>query len=126
MILTAAALLALTAAPPKPTKELLDKGKLSFTTNCVACHGDKGDGTGPAAVALNPKPRNYAKDPFKQGDKPEDIFKTLQTGVPNTPMVSFGHLPEEERWALVYWVLELKKAGAPAGAAPAPAPGPKK
>jgi mono/diheme cytochrome c family protein len=121
MVITAVALLALAGAPPKPTKELLDKGKTSFTTNCMACHGEKGHGDGPAAVALNPKPRNYTTDPFKQGDKPEDVFKTLQTGVPNTPMVGFGHLPEEERWALAFWVLELKKAGAPAAAAPAPA-----
>ena len=122
MILTAATLLALAGAPPKPTQELLDKGKTSFTTNCMACHGEKGHGDGPAAVALNPKPRNYTTDTFKQGDKPEDIFKTLQTGVPNTPMVGFGHLPEEERWALAYWVLELKGAGAPAPAAAAAPP----
>jgi len=138
MILTVASMLVLAGAPPPKTQALLDKGKASFTTNCVACHGEKGDGTGPAAVALNPKPRNYAKDPFKQGDKVEDIFKTLQTGVPGTPMVGFGHLPEEERWALAYWVLELKAAGGggaakapdakPADAKPAPAakPAPKK
>jgi mono/diheme cytochrome c family protein len=117
MILTAVALLALTGAPPKPTKELLDKGKTSFTTNCAACHGEKGAGDGPAAVALNPKPRNYAKDPFKQGDKPEEVFKTLQTGVPNTPMVGFGHLPDAVRWPLVNWELEHNKGGAPAAAA---------
>jgi len=105
------------AAPPAKSKELLDKGQKSFMTNCMACHGEKGAGDGPGAVALNPKPRNYAKDPFKQGDKPEDIFKTLSTGVPNTAMVGFGHLSEEERWALVYWVLELKGAGSPAPAA---------
>jgi mono/diheme cytochrome c family protein len=99
--------LTLTAAPAK-SQALLDKGKQSFMTNCMACHGEKGAGDGPGAAALNPKPRNYAKDPFKQGDKPEEVFNTLTKGVPNTPMVAFAHIPEEERWALVYWVLELK------------------
>ncbi len=121
MILTVAAVVMLGAAPAS-SKALLDKGKASFATNCAACHGDKGHGDGPAAVALNPKPRNYSVDPFKQGDKVEDVFKTLGTGVPNTAMVSFGHLPEEERWALAYWVLELKKSGA----APDAGAGPKK
>lgn len=118
--------LAVFAAAPKPTPELLAKGKASFAINCVACHGEKGRGDGVAAAALNPKPRNYATDSFKQGETPDDLFKTMQTGVPNTPMVGFGHLPEEDRWALVFWVLELKKAGAPpdAGAPPAPAPAP--
>jgi len=98
------------AAAPKPTPQLLEKGKASFTTNCAACHGDKGLGDGPAAVALNPKPRNYTTDKFKNGEAPEDIFKTLAQGLPNTAMVAFAHLPEEERWALAYWVVELKKA----------------
>jgi mono/diheme cytochrome c family protein len=107
----AAIIVLFAAAPPAKTKEVLDKGRTSFMTNCMACHGEKGAGDGPGAAALNPKPRNYAKDPFKQGDKLEDIFATLGKGVPNTPMVAFGHLPEDERWALAYWVLELKGPG---------------
>ena len=35
------------------------KGKESFTMYCVACHGEKGDGNGPAGAALNPKPGNF-------------------------------------------------------------------
>ena len=55
------------AAPPPQSPELLAKGKSAFTVNCVPCHGEKGDGTGPAAAALEPKPRNFAKDEFKKG-----------------------------------------------------------
>ena len=109
------------AGAPAKDQALLDKGKAAFAINCVPCHGEKGDGTGPAAVALNPKPRNFAKDPFKQGEKVEDVFKTLAEGVKGTPMVGFGHLPEADRWALAYWVLDLKGAGKPA-AAPAADP----
>ena len=109
------------AQPAKVDQALLDKGKAVFGINCTACHGEKGDGNGPAAAALNPKPRNYTTDPFKQGDSPEAVFKTITTGVTGTPMVAFGHLSEDDRWALTYWVLELRKAGKPAAAA-APAP----
>ncbi len=97
------------AAPPAATPELLEKGKTSYTTNCLTCHGDKGDGMGPAGQYLNPKPRNFATDKFKQGDKPEQIFKTLNKGLPGTSMVSFAHLPEDERWGLVHYVLSLRK-----------------
>lgn len=97
------------AAPPKSTPELLAKGKTSFATNCVPCHGEKGDGAGPAAAALNPKPRNFGEK-FKNGDKPEQVFKTLGEGLQGTAMVAFAHLPEEERWALVYHLGELRKA----------------
>ncbi len=103
---------AFSAAPPS-TKELLEKGKAAFTINCVACHGPKGAGDGAAAVALNPKPRNYATDVFKNGDKVENVFKTLAEGIKDTAMVSFAHLPEQDRWALAYYVLELRAAGKP-------------
>ena len=109
--LTAA--LALAAAPP-PSKELTEKGKAVFAINCQACHGPKGAGDGPAAVALNPKPRNYATDTFKNGDKVENVFKTVSEGIKDTAMVSFAHLPEQDRWALAYFVLELRAAGKPA------------
>lgn len=113
------------AAPPAKDQALLDKGKAAFTTNCAACHGEKGDGTGPAAAALNPKPRNFLVEPLKQGEKVEDLFKTVSEGVKGTAMVAFNYLPEADRWALAYWVLELRSAGKPA-AAPAPAPAGKK
>lgn len=100
------------AAGPEVTPALLEKGKASFATNCVPCHGEKGDGTGVAAAALNPKPRNFNTEPFKNGNKPENVFQTLTTGLPGTVMVSFAHLPEEERWALTHYVVDtfVKKA----------------
>lgn len=97
-------------APPKKTSELVAKGKASYEVNCASCHGDKGLGDGVAAAALEPKPRNLVADKFKQGSKPEQVFATLAKGVDGTTMVPFGHLPEDERWALAYYVLELRGA----------------
>lgn len=99
------------AQPPAVTPELLAKGKSSFTMFCAPCHGEKGVGDGPGAAALNPKPRNFAKEAFKQGETPEQIFKTLSTGIPNTAMVAFAHVPEADRWALAFHVLSLKYPG---------------
>jgi len=98
-----------------PSPEQLEKGKGLFTVNCVPCHGEKGDGSGPAAVALNPKPRNFAKEPFKQGTKPDEVFKSISTGVKDTPMVGFAHLSEEDRWALTHWVLTMVPQSGKAG-----------
>ncbi len=106
-IAAAALLFALTAragAPPKKTTELIDKGRTSFQTNCSACHGPKGEGDGAAAAALDPKPRNLATTSLK----PTKVFETLGKGVPGTAMVAFTHLPEDERWALSYYVADLK------------------
>lgn len=98
------------AKAPTSTPALLEKGKTSFTTNCATCHGDKGDGNGPAGQYMTPKPRDYSKDKFKKGDKVEQIFATVTSGLPGTSMVGFGHLSEEERWALAYYVKQLQKA----------------
>jgi high-affinity iron transporter len=96
--------------PPKPTPALLERGKTLYASNCLGCHGAKGDGKGPAGAYLLPKPRNFTAEPFKKGNKPEEVFQTLSTGIPASTMVSFGKLPEQERWALVYYVLDFQKA----------------
>ncbi|HYO65039.1 MAG TPA: cytochrome c [Archangium sp.] len=99
------------AETPKATPELLAKGKTAYTTNCQSCHGEKGEGNGPAGTYLVPKPRNFVAETFKKGSKPEEIFKTLTTGIPGSTMVPFAHLPEQDRWALTHYVLELQKQG---------------
>ena len=96
------------AGAMKQTPELLKKGETSYKTNCTICHGDKGDGNGVAGAALSPKPRNFATDKFKAGTKPEQIFNTVTKGLPGTAMASFGHLSEEERWGLTYYVLKFR------------------
>lgn len=97
------------AAAPKSSPALLAKGKAAFTTNCALCHGEKGDGNGPAGMALNPKPRNFAKDNFKAGTKVDQVFNTITKGLPGTLMTAYGHISEEERWALAYYVLSFRK-----------------
>jgi mono/diheme cytochrome c family protein len=110
----AAALLATAARagePPKKTQALLDQGKASFERNCATCHGPKGEGDGIVAAALNPKPRNFVTEPFKNGTQVGQVFETLATGVKGSGMVAFTYLPEEERWALAYYVLFLRAGG---------------
>ena len=95
------------SAAPKSTPELMEKGKQAFAVNCVSCHGELGDGKGPAGEAV--KARNFTQDKFKAGTKPEQVFKTIANGLPGTSMAGFGHLPEEDRWGLVYYVLHFRK-----------------
>ena len=57
-----------TAAPPPAaaaTTAAHAAGEKVFRTYCLTCHGAKGEGDGPAAVALNPKPANFATGAFK-------------------------------------------------------------
>src|SRR6185295_5181370 len=47
-----------------------------FATVCVTCHGADGSGHGPAAEALNPKPRN-STDPQWQASVTDDQIKEI-------------------------------------------------
>src|SRR5207248_11511324 len=40
-------------------------GKAVYERKCVGCHGEKGDGKGPAAELLLPKPRDFTKGLYK-------------------------------------------------------------
>lgn len=102
--------------PWNKSAELVAAGEGLFQTNCIACHGAKGAGDGPAAAALNPKPRNFTSgDGWKQGRSPAKVFATITKGFSTMP--SFGTLPAEDRWALVHYLLSL----GPDAAADAPA-----
>lgn len=107
-------------ATPGPGKVEADagvNGKELYANYCLQCHGEKGDGEGPAARYLYPKPRDFTAAKFKivTGSKrnptDEDLFQVVTRGMPGSAMVPFGHLSEEERKALVGHVHALTRAG---------------
>jgi len=105
--------------PPVPeyvgSPESVTKGRGTYEVNgCSGCHGDKGDGKGPAAAILkdmwgNPdKPRNFRRGIYEGGSAPGDLFRTITTGIEGTPMPAFAQIPENDRWHLISYVLSFK------------------
>ena len=97
-------------APPKKTTELINQGKKLYEQSCVTCHGPKGDGKGQLGAALKPPPQPF-NIPFNQwthskGDL-KKVFEVISKGKPNTSMVKWDQLSEQDRWALVYFVVEF-------------------
>ncbi|MGH9472883.1 MAG: cbb3-type cytochrome c oxidase subunit II [Terriglobales bacterium] len=45
--------------PYPPTEASLARGQFVYQQECIWCHGEVGDGNGPAAADLNPKPFNF-------------------------------------------------------------------
>lgn len=93
-------------------------GQGTYRDYCAGCHGDQGDGAGPAARYLNPRPRNFRKGLFKftstsVGSRPlrEDIFRTVTRGLTGSSMPNFRLLSEEKRWDLVEYVRYLSMRG---------------
>jgi mono/diheme cytochrome c family protein len=91
-------------------------GKPLFIRECAGCHGERGDGQGPAAAFLDPKPRNFTKKLFKlrttEGQVPAtaDILRTIERGLPGSAMPSFAFLTAEERSRIAAYVLDLADA----------------
>jgi mono/diheme cytochrome c family protein len=104
-------------APPSNLSTLASKGKELYNVmQCAKCHGEGGKGDGPSASDLNDVWENpiQATDltyrwQFKNGNTPEDIYRTFNGGLNGTPMPSYldSFANDEERWALVAYVLSL-------------------
>jgi len=56
------------------------KGKEKYNQICASCHGQGGKGDGPAAAALDPKPRNLSDPKYVSTISDEQIFKTVKEG----------------------------------------------
>jgi DMSO reductase family type II enzyme heme b subunit len=85
-------------------------GKAVYELKCAGCHGDRGDGKGPGAELLDPRPRDFTSGIFKirstSGKAPsdQDLFRIITEGMPGTSMPPWTVLPERERWNLVAYV----------------------
>jgi mono/diheme cytochrome c family protein len=81
-----------------------------YRKHCLHCHGVSGDGNGPTAPFLWPRPRDYRPGIYKftstSSDKPtrEDLRRTLRQGIANTSMPAFEALmtPAEIEQVLDY------------------------
>lgn len=82
-----------------------------YQRHCTACHGEQGDGDGPAAYLLYPKPRDFSSGVYKFRSTPsgvpptdDDLLLTLKRGVSGTSMPSWNRLSENELRGVVAYV----------------------
>jgi mono/diheme cytochrome c family protein len=91
-------------------------GERVYLERCSACHGDHGDGNGPAAAALEPKPQNFRDAAFWKGRTTAQLQQVVRQGKPGTLMAPFqGVLSDEEIDAVVAYLAQFRPA---AGAGP--------
>ena len=113
------------AMPPalSANAKLVALGKSKYEeAGCAQCHGPDGKGDGPSAKDLkddwrNPiSPSDLTLKPFKSGSSPEDLYRTISTGLNGTPMPSYaGAFSPKERWALVSYILSIATHERPRG-----------
>lgn len=96
----------------------LRQGSSLYSHHCLHCHGVSGDGDGPTAKYMIPRPRDYRRGIFKFTStgpqnkvSTEDLKHILIEGVPGTYMASFKMLPEKDMDLLVEYVKYLTLRG---------------
>jgi mono/diheme cytochrome c family protein len=66
-------------APPPPPSPSAEAEKI-FKTRCSVCHGMQGQGDGPGAAALNPKPRAFADKTWQASVDDAHLAKVIVEG----------------------------------------------
>lgn len=90
--------LAPTAAPSLAT------GQAIYAEQCAGCHGVTGRADGPAAAGLDPKPVAFSDLERARQRSTFGLYQVIGQGLDGTAMPSFASLPNQDRWALAFYV----------------------
>ena len=90
------------------------RGREKYETFCASCHGKAGDGEGPAAAGLNPKPARHDDGTIMNPLTNEFLFEVIKDGgaaVGKSPLMAAwgGTLSGEQVWDVVAFVRTLAK-----------------
>jgi mono/diheme cytochrome c family protein len=68
------------AAPASAGGGDVQEGAKLYATYCASCHGPKGNGDGPLAATLNPKPAKHSDAAYMSTLSDEHIFRVIKEG----------------------------------------------
>ena len=86
---------------PNALKGNVAKGKRFYLANCATCHGAKGDGKGPRAYFINPKPRNFLDPSFRSSFNRPAIYAATSMGRLGSEMPAWSKVLSEQEIANV-------------------------
>jgi len=89
----------------------VERGWQVFLKRCIGCHGRLGDGKGPSAPEMLPRPRNLTNSHFMKQVEDPRIYESIYFGIVGTGMPPWDYLSEDQRWDLVNFVRSLSKTG---------------
>ena len=89
-----------------------ERGEIVYQKDCMACHGDLGNGSGPSSAYLSPKPRNFTTGVYKFRSTPSgeiptdsDLLRIIEKGVPGTQMPAWKNiLTLQERLDVIAYI----------------------
>lgn len=96
------------------TKGDAKAGKEKYDKSCAGCHGTSGKGDGPAAAALNPKPKDHTNGKIMNAMSDKDLFDIIKGGgasVKKAPVMpaSPKTFTDQDIWNVVAYIRSLAK-----------------
>jgi mono/diheme cytochrome c family protein len=74
-------------------------GRALYETNCVACHGKGGNGNGPRAYFIFPRPRNFLAQASRQTLNRPVLFHAIKQGIVGREMPAWGKVLTDQQIA---------------------------
>lgn len=68
------------------------RGRKLYMRTCITCHGEKGDGQGPRAYFINPKPKNFGDEESREKFNRPKIFHSVTNGEVGAEMPAWGRV----------------------------------
>jgi len=92
--------------PVRLTQHSVARGKKTFASQCVLCHGTKGDGTGELVEEMKINPPDFTKPDTPKKRTDGEWFAIIGQGEGAMPGQG-GRMKEREKWDLVNYLRSL-------------------
>jgi mono/diheme cytochrome c family protein len=109
----------MTAGLPNGLKGDPRRGGAFYLANCATCHGARGDGAGPRAYFINPKPRNFIDEAARARYSRPLLYVSVSEGRVGTEMPAWKHVSTAQQMADVSeYVFQAFVQGKPVAGVP--------
>jgi len=85
----------------------ITRGAELYRAECASCHGANGDGDGPLSEGLDPPAIAFTDRDRAWQRSVFGLAQVIDQGLDGTSMLSYSHLPAEDRWALAFHAAAL-------------------
>lgn len=91
--------------PLRGDAQAIVAGQQLYRTNCAACHGQNGQGDGPSAAGLKPRPADFSQHMLPGKHTDGQVFLWIADGYSGSAMPAWRErLSEQEIWQLVSYL----------------------
>ncbi len=116
-LILACAAISCRSTSPRLSMPASIEGQRLYVAHCGACHGSTGRGDGPAAIALDVRPRDFRRDPLRYISTlngvptQEDLEQTILSGRHFGAMPARPNLTDSDVVTLANYIREINRLG---------------